>query len=111
MKTKYIFACLLAGSMLAGGCATKIKVTSEPSGAMIRYRGEGRASYRWKTAPTLTPCEFSVPYGRISAYAIWPGPAQAGDESGAMNGIHSEKKQVDLSLLRDEESIHFTKPK
>lgn len=102
---------MLAGSVLFGGCATKIKVTSEPAGAMVRYRGEGRASYRWKTAPKLTPCEFSVPYGRISAYAIWPDKAQAKTESGGMNGVQSERKQVNLSLLRDEESIHFTKPK
>ena len=108
MKIKYLLVCLAACSMFAGGCATKIKVTSDPAGAMIRYRGEGRASYRWKTAPKATPCEFDVYYGRISAYAIWPDGAQGA--AGSFNAVKSEPQEVSLSAFRDVEALHFTKP-
>lgn len=75
---------------------------------MVRLRGEGRAAFRWMTGPTVTPCEIDVYYGRVSVYAIWPDNVPA--STGKINGVKSEKKQIDLSLWRDVESVHFVKP-
>ncbi|NLB68632.1 MAG: hypothetical protein GX804_02950 [Lentisphaerae bacterium] len=110
MNKKNVFSCLLAGAMLAGGCMTRIKVTSEPSGAMVRYRGEGRASYRWKTAPRPTPCEFRVPYGRISAYSIWPEKKSSDGQKDNIVYTESERQQITLSVFRREEKLHFKNP-
>lgn len=78
---------------LATGCASHVRVVTEPAGALVRYRGEGRAAFRWKTAPTASPTAFDVYYGRVSAYAIWP------------DGSRSRHKTVSLSNWRDPDPI------
>ena len=94
MKTPVLSA-LLAAALLAGGCATHVRVRTEPAeGAVIRYRGEGRASFRWKTAPTTSPAEFDVYYGRMSVYAYWPATGQ-----------RSEKRMLTLSNWRDPDEV------
>ncbi|MGI5870174.1 MAG: hypothetical protein ACOX9C_12125 [Kiritimatiellia bacterium] len=113
MKLRILPATLMLAALMLGGCATKIKVTSEPSGAMVRLRGEGRAAFRWKTGPTVTPCEMDVYYGRVSVYVIWPDIQPDGQprmDGKRISGVKSEKRQIDLSPWRDEESIHFVKP-
>jgi hypothetical protein len=108
MKKTSLLVALLAACVLASGCATRIKVTSEPPGAMVRLRGEGRAAFRWMTGPTVTPCEMDVYYGRVSTYVIWPEGEQV--TKGKISGVKSEKKQINTSFWRDEESVHFVKP-
>ncbi len=93
MRRNFAVAALVLCAALATGCATRVRIESEPAGAMIRYRGEGRATFRWKTAPTAAPADLKLYYGRISAYAIWP------------DGTVSEKKTLSLSALRPEEKI------
>lgn len=110
MKSKIFLAATVVAAALVSGCATKIKVTSDPPGAMVRLRGEGRAAFRWKTGPTVTPCEMDVYYGRISAYVIWPDDQLWSSDGKAITGVKSEKKTVDLSMWRKEETIHFVKP-
>ena len=86
----------LAAAVFAGGCSTPdlpafrtdVTVRTEPEGAIVRYRGLGRASFRWITAPTATPTTFEAPYGRISVYAAWP------------DGTKSEHVEVPLSMWR-----------
>ncbi len=71
---------LLAAAMLAGGCASTVRVRTEPAqGAMIYYRGEGRPTFRWKPAPTTSPASFKVYYSAISAYAWWPATGEQSD--------------------------------
>jgi len=108
MKKQIFLVALLAGCVLLSGCVTKIKITSEPAGAMVRLRGEGRAAFRWMTGPSVTPCEMDVNYGRVSVYVIWPDGTQA--SQGKISGVKSEKQEIDLSPWREEESVHFVKP-
>lgn len=108
MKMRISLTTMLLVGLLSGGCATKIMITSEPEGAMVRLRGEGRAAFRWKTGSTVTPCEMSVPYGRVSVYVIWP--EETMQPGGEIVGVKSEKKQIDMSAWRDTESVHFVKP-
>ena len=70
---------LLAAAMLAGGCASTVRVRTEPGKAMIYYRGEGRPTFRWKPAPTTSPASFKVYYSAISAYAWWPATGEQSD--------------------------------
>lgn len=107
-ENKMLFVLLLAFGLFAGGCATRMRITSEPEGALVRLRGEGRAAFRWKTGPTVTPCEMDVYYGRVSVYVIWPNGNVA--EPGRMRGIKSEKKTVTLSNWHSVENVHFVKP-
>ena len=86
-------AAVALAAVLATGCATNVHVRSEPEGAMIRYRGEGRATFRWKTAPTTAPADLKLWYGRVSAYAIWP------------DGTVSDVATRSLSAMRPEEEI------
>lgn len=95
MKRILLLAALAA---LSAGCATHVRIQSEPAGAMIRYRGEGRAAFRWKTAPTTAPTEFDTRYGRISVYAVWP------------DGTKSEHVMVPLSSWQDPAPIVLRKP-
>lgn len=108
MKKNLLIVGLLACSVFLAGCATTVKVTSEPAGAIVRLRGEGRAAFRWMTGPTLTPCEMDVYYGRVSVYVIWPNGQQVGGSK--ISGVKSEKKELDLSAARDVETVHFVKP-
>lgn len=101
MKSIKILALVMMAALMTAGCATKVQFTSEPEGAVIRYRGAGRASYRWNTASQVTPAEATVYYGKITAYAVWI------DKDG--NQIDSEHKDVILSNWRDVETVHFNK--
>ena len=108
MKKQSFFLVLLAACMMLSGCATQLKITSEPSGAMVRLRGEGRAAFRWMSGPTVTPCDMDVYYGRVSVYVIWPDGEQTA--KGKINGVKSEKQQINTSIWRDVETVHFVKP-
>lgn len=111
-KIKHLLPLMLVAAFLSGGCATKMVITSEPAGAMVRLRGEGRAAFRWQTGPTVTPCEMDVYYGRVSVYVIWPEKVVDGGKTGMtfQNGTKSEKKEIELSAWRDVEKVHFVKP-
>ncbi len=108
MKPFFLFILLAGVAFLATGCATRMIITSEPEGAMVRLRGEGRAAFRWKTGPSATPCEMDVYYGRVSVYVIWPD----GEEKapGRLRGVVSERQTRDLSLWHRTEAVHFVKP-
>ena len=108
INNKILLATLLAFGLFVSGCATRMRITSEPEGALVRLRGEGRAAFRWQTGPTVTPCEMDVYYGRVSAYVIWPNGETS--KPGQISGVKSEKKTVKLSNWRDVETIHFVKP-
>jgi len=115
---KFLLLALLAAA--AAGCATQaahgthgvgvsthVRIRTEPAGGAIRYRGEGRASFRWQWARNhrakvregmelpiaRTETEFDTRYGRITAYAVWP------------DGTQSPKVTVPLSSFRDPEPI------
>ena len=109
MPRPTFFLLILAAASLAAGCATKLQFTSDPPGALIRVRGEGRASFRWQDAPAPTPTEMTVKYGRISAYAIWPEGAPD-PETGRFPATISAQQEIPLSSSRDIERIHFVKP-
>lgn len=89
---------LAAVAALAAGCVTHVRVESDPAGAMIRYRGEGRAAFRWKTASAVAPAEFDTYYGRISVYARWP------------DGTESDHVMVPLSSWENPAPIVLRKP-
>ncbi len=94
---KILALCALAA--FAAGCTTHVRIRTEPEGGVIRYRGEGRANFRWKYAyPTRTKSEFDTYYGRITTYATWP------------DGAESEKVTVPLSSFRDPPEIVLSKP-
>ena len=85
---------LFLATALGAGCASTVRIQSEPAGARIRWRGEGRASFRYRDAPGPAPTTIDrVYYGRISAYAIWP------------DGSQSRKTEVVLSNWRDPEPL------
>ena len=89
---RLIAICALAA--LAAGCSTHVRIRTEPEGGVIRYRGEGRAAFRWQYAyPTKTKTEFDTRYGRITTYARWP------------DGSESEKVSVSLSSFEDPPEI------
>lgn len=101
MKLFKVLALAMMAVLMTTGCATKIQFTSEPEGAVIRYRGAGRAAYRWKTASSRTPAEAEVYYGKITAYAVWT------DKNG--KDVYSEPRDVSLSNWKDVETVHFDK--
>lgn len=100
-KMKIFKNLVVFGAMVVtfSGCATTVKFSSTPDAAMIRYRGEGRASFRWKTASDKTPCEEKMYYGRMSARAIWA------------DDTVSVSKTVPLSMFRSTEEVSFDKAK
>ena len=101
MKLRISAAAACAAALLACGCASHVRVRTEPAGAMVRYRGEGRAAFRWKTAPTAAPTAFDVKYGRISAYAVWPDGSQSRHETVVL----SNWRDPDEIVLRPDPSI------
>lgn len=109
MKNTIIFTLLTASLLFVSGCATKVRFTSDPPGAFIRYRGEGRAAFQWKTHPETTPTEIDLYYGRISAYAIWP-DGEMDKETRQLIPVKTEPQDITLSALRPEEAVHFAKP-
>lgn len=101
MKLFKVLALAVMAVLMTTGCATKVQFTSEPEGAVIRYRGAGRAAYRWNTASKRTPADVEVYYGKITAYAVWT------DKDG--KHVYSEQKDVSLSNWKDVETVHFNK--
>lgn len=98
MEKSFSWATLaLTIAILVSGCASTVKVESNPPGALVRMRGSGRAIYRWKTAG-LTPCEFKAPYSAIQTYVRWE------------DGTESEKIRVEIPKFSDPDPIRFTKP-
>ena len=109
MKTTFLLPLLAASVIFSSGCATKVNFTSDPPGAFIRYRGEGRAAFRWKTEPVRTPTMVKMYYGRISAYAIWP-DGKTDPDTKLLIPVKTEPQEVSLSALRDSEAVHFVMP-
>ena len=93
-RTRPLLPLLLAAAAFASGCASTVRIQSEPAGARIRWRGEGRATFRWKDAPAPAPTTIEdVYYGRITAYAIWP------------DGTQSRPTEIVLSNWRDPDPV------
>jgi len=84
-------------ALLVSGCASTVRVESDPPGAMVRMRGSGRPIYRWRTVG-LTPCEFKAPYSAIQTYVRWE------------DGAESEKVRVAIPKFGDPEPVVFRKP-
>lgn len=82
---------------IAAGCASTVKVVSDPPGAMVRVRGCGRPSYKWKSAG-ITPCEFKVPYSKIQIYTSWN------------DGVKSEKIFVPMHGYDESQPLVFRRP-
>lgn len=88
---------LFAAAVVFGGCASTVKVESNPSGALVRMRGSGRPIYRWKTVG-LTPCTFKAPYSAIQTYVRWD------------DGSESEKVRITVPKFSDPAPLFFEKP-
>ncbi len=86
-----------AALVMATGCASTVRVESDPPGALVRMRGSGRAIYRWRTVG-LTPCEFKANYSAIQTYVRWE------------DGTDSDKIRVTLPKWGDPAPVLFTKP-
>ena len=104
-----LFTICVAILLLSSGCATKVTFISDPPGAYIRYRGEGRAAFRWKTAPNPAPTEINVYYGRISAYAIWP-DGDINPQTRQLIPVETAHQKLSLSSTHKEEVMYFTMP-
>jgi len=97
MSSRPFTTLLLALACLSAvGCASTVKVTSDPSGALVRVRGSGRASYRWKSVG-LTPCEFETPYSAVNACVQWK------------DGSVSEVVRLPIPVFGEPEPLHFRK--
>lgn len=95
---------LVAGLALAGaGCMTNVSVTADEPGALIRYRGKGRPSYRWKTGGLVKKpgdtCSFRANYSAVDVYAIW--------DEGTPKMKKTETVTVPLSNWRDPDVVHL----
>ena len=116
MKTSILFTLLAVPLLFASGCATKVQFTSDPPGAHIRYRGEGRAAFRWKTIPETTSYDAANPlvekiyYGRITAYADWH-DGKIDPETRKLTPVLSERQEINLSSFDDVVKVHFVMPK
>jgi hypothetical protein len=86
---------LLALTLMAllTGCATTVKITSDPPGVPAYIRGSGRASYRWDYLGA-TPVECSRSYNAVLTKVVWP------------NGVQSEEKRASL-IGENEVLVHF----
>ncbi len=82
---------------LMAGCASTVRVESDPPGALVRMRGSGRPIYRWRSVG-LTPCEFKARYSAIQAYVRWE------------DGTESEKLRVPIPKFSDPAPLLFRKP-
>ena len=72
---------LLAAAALCAGCASTIRVRTEPAGARVLYRGSGNPRYRWTAAPAGDPASFEVLYSGVKLWAAWPDGSQSRIES------------------------------
>ncbi len=98
---------VLGAALFAAGCATTITVTADEPGALIRYRGKGRPSYRWKTAGLVRspdkPCVFTASYSTIQVYGVW--------DEGTPNERRSEVVDLPLSNWSDPDLVRLQSPK
>ena len=99
---------LVAGLALAGaGCMTNVSVTADEPGALIRYRGKGRPSYRWTTAGLVRnpgdTCTFRANYSTIMVYAVW--------NEGTPNEHRSEPVELSLSNWSDPPLVQLRSPR
>ena len=89
-------AALASIVILATGCATTVKVTSDPPGLPAYIRGSGRASYRW-TYLGPTPAECRRRYNAVLTKVVWPDGSQSAEQR--------------TSLIGEQEvSVHFKRP-
>ena len=90
-------------AVMATGCVSNVTVTSNDPGALIRYRGHGRPSYRWKTGGLVKKpgekCTFGANYSSVEVYAIW--------DEGKPTMYKSEPVLVPLSNWRDPAPIRI----
>jgi hypothetical protein len=97
----------LAVLALATGCVSTVSVTSDTPGALVRYRGKGRPSYRWKTAGLVRKpgdvCTFRAPYSAVDVYACW--------DEGKPTFRETETVTVPLSNWRDPDTVHLNAPR
>lgn len=98
---------IAALGIFATGCATTVTVTADEPGALIRYRGKGRPSYRWRTAGLVRkpgdPCSFKAHYSTVTTYAVW--------NEGSPNERRSEAVDIPLSNWRDPDIVRLHAPK
>lgn len=95
---KYIFFLLISTLLLGAGCATQVRVRTEPPGADVMARGSGRTAYRWENRGRA-PVEFKVYYTAIQTVAVWPD----GRKSPVTRTKLIGKKDVDLLLQPETE--------
>lgn len=90
-------------ALMAAGCVSTVTVTSDTPGALIRYRGKGRPSYRWKTGGLVKQpgdtCSFRANYSAVDVYAIW--------DEGTDKMRKTETVTVPLSNWRDPDVVHL----
>lgn len=90
------FSCLAILTLLTG-CATTVKITSDPSGVPAYVRGSGRSAYRW-TYLGPTPVECRRSYNAVLTKVVWP------------DGTQSEEKRTSL-IGEKEVLVNFQNPK
>jgi hypothetical protein len=77
------------------GCATTVKITSDPPGVPAYLRGSGRSAYRWNYLGA-TPVECRRRYNAVLTKVVWP------------DGAQSEEKRNSL-IGEKEVRVHFQK--
>jgi hypothetical protein len=82
--------------LLAAGCGTTVRITSDPPGLPAYVRGSGRAAYHW-TFLGPTPAESREYYNAVLTKVVWP------------DGTASEEKRASL-IGEDEVKVHFQRP-
>ena len=96
-----------AVGLFSVGCVSTVTVTTDEPGALVRYRGKGRPSYRWKTAGIVRkagdPCTFQAHYSTVTAYAVW--------NEGTPNERRTEPVDIPLSNWRDPPLVRLRAPK
>ena len=103
------FSLLLAATLglWSAGCVSTVSVTTDEPGALVRYRGKGRPSYRWTTAGLVrkagTPCTFQAPYSTVTVYAVW--------DEGTPGERRTEPVDIRLSNWSDPPLVRLPAPK
>ena len=82
--------------LLAAGCGTTVRITSDPPGLPAYIRGSGRAAYRW-TFLGPTPAECRQHYNAVLTKVVWP------------DGTTSEERRTSL-VGENEVKVHFQRP-
>lgn len=107
MKKSLFLALASFALVLSTGCVSTVSVTSDTPGAVIRYRGKGRPSYRWKTVGYVKKpgdvCKFRANYSSIDVYAYW--------DEGKPTFRKTDTTTVPLSNWHDPALIHLNAPR